>query len=176
MRQRCVTRRRTAKTPAPRFHPPTSLSPCSARPSSPSRFLFLVLQALRLLAEVYRRTRELWPLNEAAEKQNVTVRIDQIKDLPSADIQGAYAAGDSWLLSKRNDLEAVVERHPIDALPRLAAAGVAVAVLKFWGRGEQAYRFSRSDSRSESSGGSGGGDRNRVSGEALPSTLVVPPP
>ena len=126
MRQRCVTRRRTAKTPAPRFHPPTSLSPCSARPSSPSRFLFLVLQALRLLAEVYRRARELWPLNEAAEKQNVTVRIDQIKDLPSADIQGAYAAGDSWLLSKRNDLEAVVERHPIDALPRLAAAGVAV--------------------------------------------------
>ena len=117
-----------------------------------------------------------WPLNEAAEKQNVTVRIDQIKDLPSADIQGAYAAGDSWLLSKRNDLEAVVERHPIDALPRLAAAGVAVAVLKFWGRGEQAYRFSRSDSRSESSGGSGGGDRNRLSGEALPSTLVVPPP
>ena len=86
------------------------------------------------------------------------------------------AGGDSWLLSKRNDLEAVVERHPIDALPRLAAAGVAVAVLKFWGRGEQAYRFSRSDSRSESSGGSGGGDRNRVSGEALPSTLVVPPP
>ena len=53
---------------------------------------------------------------------------------------------------------------------------VAVAVLKFWGRGEQAYRFSRSDSRSESSGGSGGGDRNRLSGEALPSTLVVPPP
>ena len=43
-------------------------------------------------------------------------------------------------------------------------------------RREQAYRFSRSDSRSESSGGSGGGDRNRLSGEALPSTLVVPPP
>ena len=66
--------------------------------------------------------------------------------------------------------------RPARSLPRLAAAGVAVAVLKFWGRGEQAYRFSRSDSRSESSGGSGGGDRNRVSGEALPSTLVVPPP
>ena len=56
------------------------------------------------------------------------------------EIQAAYDCGDAWLLCKRNDLEAVVERHPLDEMHRLIASGVAVSTLKFWkkgGRGSQ---------------------------------------
>ena len=42
--------------------------------------------------------------------------------------------------------QAVVERHPIDALPKLAAEGVTVAVLKFWRRPAVATEASNSRS------------------------------
>ena len=64
--------------------------------------------ALTLLAEIYRRARKLWPLEDAASS-TVTVRIDQIKELSLQEIQAVYGVGDSWLLSRRNDKEAVVE-------------------------------------------------------------------
>ena len=40
----------------------------------------------------------------------------------------------------------MVERHPIDALPKLAAEGVTVAVLKFWRRPAVATEASNSRS------------------------------
>ena len=81
------------------------------------------VEALRLLAEVYRRARRLWPLNAKSEGQSVTVRIDQIKELSLPEIQAIYADGDSWLLSKRNNREAVVERHPLDDMAELMRSG-----------------------------------------------------
>lgn len=87
--------------------------------------------ALMLLAEIYRRARKLWPL-EADGFSTVTVRIDQIKELSLQEIQSAYSVGDSWLLSKRNDKEAVVERHPLDYMGELLAQGYDTTVLKFW--------------------------------------------
>jgi len=91
------------------------------------------LDALRLLAEVYRRSRALWPLSPSGN-YTVTVRVDQIKELSLADIQSVYADGESWLLAKRNDLEAVVERHPLDYMSELMTRGVHVRLLKFWRR------------------------------------------
>lgn len=100
--------------------------------------------ALEMLAEVYRRARQLWPLKPLPAgttsggkdfaAPHVTVRVDQIKELAVPEVRSAYASGDSWLLTKRNDLEAVVERHPLDQLQALLQTGVPAAVLKFWAK------------------------------------------
>eukprot|EP00326_Haptolina_ericina_P043239 CAMPEP_0181257476 /NCGR_PEP_ID=MMETSP1096-20121128/50265_1 /TAXON_ID=156174 ORGANISM="Chrysochromulina ericina, Strain CCMP281" /NCGR_SAMPLE_ID=MMETSP1096 /ASSEMBLY_ACC=CAM_ASM_000453 /LENGTH=613 /DNA_ID=CAMNT_0023355797 /DNA_START=93 /DNA_END=1934 /DNA_ORIENTATION=- len=94
--------------------------------------------ALALLAEVYRRARRLWPLDPNANT-TVTVRIDQIKELTLQEIQAVYAVGDSWLLSRRNDLEAVVERHPLDYMGELLKQGYDTTVLKFYDSSKKAY-------------------------------------
>jgi len=68
-------------------------------------------QALHILAEIYRRGRRLWPLiplGGADGPNTVTIRVDQIKDLSVEDIRAVYGSGDSWLLFKRNEKEAVV--------------------------------------------------------------------
>ena len=71
--------------------------------------------ALRVLdwgAQVYRRARELWPLRATVGSGHfVTVRIDQLKELKTHAIANAYSEGESWQLVKKNDKEAVVERH-----------------------------------------------------------------
>jgi len=118
-------------------------------------------EALRLLAEVYRRSRTLWPLMPASttgagavgSSSTVTVRIDQIKELKLDEIQNVYGAGESWLLAKRNDLEAVVERHPLDHMSELLKKGVDVTVLNFW-RGEASRTASHAGSADVSDGGS----------------------
>ena len=43
-----------------------------------------------------------------------------------------YAEGDSWLLYKRNEREAVIENHPIDFMSELIGNGIKCSVLKFW--------------------------------------------
>mmetsp|Transcript_22896 Transcript_22896/g.70108 ORF Transcript_22896/g.70108 Transcript_22896/m.70108 type:complete len:779 (-) Transcript_22896:220-2556(-) len=107
------------------------LTPCSA------------LEALVILAEIYRRARELWPLTSIqadddetndAPLNTVTIRVDQIKELTVEMIRAVYANGDSWLLCKRNKLEAVVECHAIDYISELTNQGSAAAVLKLWRR------------------------------------------
>jgi len=102
-------------------------SPAFVRTLAPSD----ALAALSLLAEIYRRARELWP-NKSDANGSVTVRIDQIKELPLAEIQQAYAFGDTWVLTKRNELEAVLERIPLDQLAERAKT--TCRVLKFWKR------------------------------------------
>ena len=100
------------------------------------------LAALRLLAEVYRRARVLWPLTSldasgtagALQKNNVTVRIDQIKGLSLEEIHSVYASGNSWLILKRNEQEAIVECHTIDFMAELLQQGTRCAVLKFYRR------------------------------------------
>ena len=89
--------------------------------------------ALRLLAEVYRRSRSLWPLKPEADEEDstVTVRIDQIKELNLFDIQSIYAGGESWCLSKRNAKEGVIERQPLDVLAKSLQKDT-YKVLKFW--------------------------------------------
>ena len=76
------------------------------------------LESLRVLAEVYRRARQMWPIQKEANSdptgQSVTIRIDQIKELKLLDIQSAFTQGESWVLCRKNDNEAVVERHSLE--------------------------------------------------------------
>jgi len=95
-------------------------------------------QALITLAEIYRRTRQLWPLRPLeglpGEVRTVTIRVDQLKELSIDDIRAVYASGDSWLLCKRNTQEGVVECRPIESVTELVAQGSSVAVLELWRR------------------------------------------
>ena len=152
-------------------------SPAFLRTLAPAN----ALEALRLLAEVYRRARSLWPLRPTAGSHHaVTIRIDQLKELKLGDILSAFSQGESWILCRKNDNEAVVERHTLEYLAEqqqqqqaeaeaaaaagegAAAGGVPVkmhAVLKFW-RCDKEGGASRQSSvarskRSASSGGKG---------------------
>ena len=46
-----------------------------------------------------------------------TVRIDQVKDLDVEQLIAAYEQGDKWYIARKNDLEAVVLRVAVDAVP-----------------------------------------------------------
>jgi len=72
--------------------------------------------ALRVLAEVYRQARAMWPASASSADQDktVTIRIDQIKDRTAEAIAAGHAWGEVWLLCKRNELEAVVEMSPLE--------------------------------------------------------------
>jgi hypothetical protein len=91
------------------------------------------LEALRVLAEVYRRARQMWPLgrSDSGAAESVTIRIDQIKELKLTEIQGVFTQGESWLLCRKNDVEAVVERHSLDYMSQQSSQ-LQAAVLKFW--------------------------------------------
>merc|ERR1711998_254767 len=70
------------------------------------------LEAVLILAELYRCARELWPLESLGQVQashTVTIRIDQLKERPFDNIMEVYTAGSMWVLARRNDLEAVIE-------------------------------------------------------------------
>ena len=94
------------------------------------------VDALQLLAEIYRRSRALWPLEPhppgGGNLHTVTVRIDQVRELTLSDIQSVYMFGDSWLLHRRNKLEAVVERQSLDKTAEMLPNRDEVQLLKFW--------------------------------------------
>ena len=121
-------------------------------------------EALHLLAEVYRRARTLWPLQKLAPQDDdgeaasanselaashVIIRIDQMKDQTLADIQNVLANGETWVLRRRNELEGVVERLPLETLQEIVQKGEKAAVLKFWRQTDSPYPAS------DSSGGNG---------------------
>lgn len=61
----------------------------------------------------------------------VTVRIDQIKSLTLDQIRSVYSNGNSWLIFKRNELEACVEEHEVEHMADLMQQGKDCTVLKF---------------------------------------------
>jgi len=116
--------------------------------------------ALSVLAEVYRQGRFLFPLSgaqtEAPEERRpatrggpeeqasgsqvhtVTLRIEQLKDLPAAEIVGLHAAvgsseAEAFFLIRRGDLEAVVERKPLSAINGLLREGAPFSYLSVHG-------------------------------------------
>mmetsp|Transcript_579 Transcript_579/g.1955 ORF Transcript_579/g.1955 Transcript_579/m.1955 type:complete len:626 (-) Transcript_579:317-2194(-) len=107
------------------------------------------LEALVILAEIYRCARQLWPLTPliGSQSHTVVVHVGHIKELTVDQLREVYANGDSWLLCKCNEKEAVVECHPIDYITELAARGSTASVLRFWRRREIAFD-SASDSGS----------------------------
>ena len=68
------------------------------------------LTALRMLAEVYRAARVLFPLEEDFQGSNVVVHIDRLKAVGSAvDVCATYEKGQIWVLVCTGSSEAVVQ-------------------------------------------------------------------
>jgi hypothetical protein len=65
--------------------------------------------AMRLLAEVFRQAREIWPLAPAAADDTVTVRIDTLKELHVGEITKPQAA---WVLEKLSSRDGAVRSVP----------------------------------------------------------------
>jgi hypothetical protein len=84
---------------------------------------------LQVLAEVYRAARELWPLKVAQVGTSVTVRIDTIKALSTADILDAMKHGKVWVMVKHNELEAFVEHSSTSKLNKFISYGQVLHVL-----------------------------------------------
>ena len=93
--------------------------------------------ALVLLAEVYRRARQLWPLGPlpaSIDAASVTVRIDQMKELALEEVHRVVDEGThAWVLVRGNQREATVECHPRARLAELQHMGALV--LSFGGGG-----------------------------------------
>jgi len=88
---------------------------------------------LWVLAEVYRRARELWASNVAKAAANVIIRVDMIKSLTLDQIIEATAKGDVWLMMKHNESEAFIERCSKRKLNKLIASGQHIQILDLSG-------------------------------------------
>jgi len=64
--------------------------------------------ALIILAEVYRRTRELWPLSQASAGKSVVVRIDALKELECSAVLQSQP-GQIWVVAKTSGKDAMVK-------------------------------------------------------------------
>eukprot|EP00931_Biecheleriopsis_adriatica_P058631 TRINITY_DN34953_c0_g1_i2.p1 TRINITY_DN34953_c0_g1~~TRINITY_DN34953_c0_g1_i2.p1 ORF type:complete len:1188 (+),score=246.71 TRINITY_DN34953_c0_g1_i2:166-3729(+) len=64
---------------------------------------------LRILVEIFRQARSLWPFSVQAARESVTVRIDVLKELEVRMIQ-ALEAGEVWALEKTNRRDAEVKK------------------------------------------------------------------
>jgi len=84
---------------------------------------------LCILAEVYRCARILWPANAARTDQTVTVRIDMIKALSTAEILQVMSEGDVWLMVRHNDSEAFIERSSKKKLNKMLTTAQPVQIL-----------------------------------------------
>jgi hypothetical protein len=92
------------------------------------------LAGLRMLAEVYRQARTLWPFDSDKHTEHVTIRIDQIKEHTPQHVMEGHLWGEGWLLVKHNDREAIVEHHPLYTLNQNSSGLLAKAyrILGFW--------------------------------------------
>jgi len=70
---------------------------------------------LAVLAEIFRRARDLWPLEEKAQDQSVTIRVDAIKDLDLQSIRTVQAAS-YWALQQTSSVDAMVSKMSLIGL------------------------------------------------------------
>jgi hypothetical protein len=68
------------------------------------------LGAMKVLAEVFRRARELNPLERKRANDTVTVRIDALKDIAVSDIYETRTPGEVWVLTKVSSQDVQVQR------------------------------------------------------------------
>jgi len=92
--------------------------------------------ALRILAEIYRQARAIWPDDGGSGSgcSTVTLRIDVLKDRTVEAIQQVYTYGEGWFLTKLNDQEGVIEKRSLgegDA-SRHGYASVHRRLLELW--------------------------------------------
>jgi len=75
------------------------------------------VRALKVLAEVFRRARGLWPLTEEARSWWVSVRVDQLKELPLGDVERPKD-GHVWAVGKLTSREGAVQLTPCSEVGR----------------------------------------------------------
>lgn len=95
------------------------------------------LGMLRILAEVYRGARRLFPLKPSVgSKHTVTVRIDQLKDAKFDDVMGATCEDRAWVLVRHSDVDASLENRAREELEvnTSTATGKPATSLDLWGR------------------------------------------
>jgi len=84
---------------------------------------------LRILTEIYRCARELWPESQTSVATSVHVRIDTIKGLNVMEIHDVLLKGELWLVTKHNETEAFVERSSHKKLNKLVRGGQKFQIL-----------------------------------------------
>lgn len=86
-----------------------------------------------MMAEVYRAGRVLFPASEGKAAQIVTLQVSALKEVLPVQIGGAANEGSVWVLVKRTDNEAAVEKHRIAALPDKSREGKGkFEILELW--------------------------------------------
>lgn len=88
-------------------------------------------QRLKLLAEMYRGARELWPSSVAAVAQTITIRIDTLKAMSVDDIVNMWKHDMTWIMIKQNELEAVIESSSTRKLNKYIASQQPLIVMQF---------------------------------------------
>mmetsp|Transcript_35880 Transcript_35880/g.82362 ORF Transcript_35880/g.82362 Transcript_35880/m.82362 type:complete len:1298 (-) Transcript_35880:163-4056(-) len=68
--------------------------------------------ALTVLAEVFRKARDMWPLSVDSGDESVIVRIDALKEL-EVPAMGKLEPGEVWMLQKTSQRDAQVKRMPV---------------------------------------------------------------
>ena len=89
---------------------------------------------LRMLAEIYRAAREMWPLHADAAGRSVTIHIGKMRGLRVLDeiSISPYREGQLWVLVQTSDQEGVVQLEEATGLPALLASGRPLRFLRFW--------------------------------------------
>jgi len=89
--------------------------------------------ALRVLAEVLRQGRNLWPLDESAAGETVTLQIHALKDL-EVQAMKALQAGEFWTLYRNSSVNALVQKtNLIDADGHQQVLDSSTRLLTFFG-------------------------------------------
>ena len=94
--------------------------------------------ALRMLAEVYRAARQLWPRSSEGSDGGkvVTIHMGEFKGRSVFEIAAQHYQGACWLLVKKSATEAAVELHSFEAMARAPIeAATAAATNESSGRG-----------------------------------------
>lgn len=66
---------------------------------------------LHVLAEIYEKSRCLWPSTRNSASETVIIRIDAIKHYTPAMVGDEFDPAYGWFVCKLNQLEGIVERH-----------------------------------------------------------------
>jgi hypothetical protein len=83
--------------------------------------------------------------------------------------RGRYASGNSWLVYKRNEQEAIVECHTIDFMADLLQQGTRCAVLKFYAKRKHkklSCSGNSSNASSQSAGSNAGSNNDSSPGDS----------
>mmetsp|Transcript_58348 Transcript_58348/g.130381 ORF Transcript_58348/g.130381 Transcript_58348/m.130381 type:complete len:869 (-) Transcript_58348:114-2720(-) len=81
------------------------------------------VRRLKLLAELYRRARILWPPVASMAGNGANVRVEAIKGLSCDEMHTKLTGTEKWMLVKQNESEAAVEKKSVAEMEALVEKG-----------------------------------------------------